>query len=59
VAHTDITPVQVVVIACHLIEGDAVYARLKAAERRVLVTSELVTAYAPLGDAPAELIAAI
>lgn len=59
VGRADITPIQVVTIACHLIDGDEIYPRLLAAERRVLVTSELVTAYPPFGDAPAELIATI
>jgi ppGpp synthetase/RelA/SpoT-type nucleotidyltranferase len=41
-----LTPVQVILIACHILGGDAIFAALASIEHKVLVTSELVSAYA-------------
>lgn len=40
----DVTPIQVVLIACHLVGGDAIFSPL-VSKQRLLITDELVGAY--------------
>ena len=47
-----ITPVQVILVACHLIGGDAIFPRFLAAHHRLLITDELLAAYPPLDGVP-------
>lgn len=54
IAAPDLTPVQVILIACHRIGGSTIFPRLAAAKQRVLVTDELILAYPAFSDLPAE-----
>lgn len=59
VAAPDLTPIQVILIACHLIGGDAIFSSLLAADQHLLVTDELLAAYPKLSLLPTALRVAI
>jgi len=54
IAAAELTPIQVVLIACHLIAGRAMFPNLAAAQQRVLITGELLAAYPALSALPYE-----
>lgn len=54
IANPEITPIQVVLIACHQVAGSSMFVKLASAQRRVLITAELVAAYPGLSALPSD-----
>ncbi|WP_277209173.1 hypothetical protein [Isoptericola croceus] len=52
VAAPNLTPIQVILIACHLIGGTTIFPNLATTQQRVLITDELLGAYPALGALP-------
>lgn len=53
IANVELTPIQIVLIVCHKIRGDALFGSLKQSGRKVLITEEMVHSYPPFGALPA------
>lgn len=54
IAAPQLTPIQVILIACHLIAGSTMFANLATAQQRVLITGELLEAYPSLSTLPTD-----
>jgi hypothetical protein len=47
-----ITPIQTMIISCHILGGDAIFQKLLAERRHLLITDELVALYPAIHGAP-------
>jgi hypothetical protein len=54
-SNPNITPVQAIIIACHLVGGNAIFQKLSDSRRLLLITEELVLSYSPFDAIPAAL----
>jgi Region found in RelA / SpoT proteins len=45
ISNPSLTPIQVILIACHLVAGPSMFSNFASAQQRVLVTGELLAAY--------------
>lgn len=50
-----ITAVQVIIVSCHIIGGDAIFQKLIKAQRQLLITDELTAVYPAIESAPLDL----
>lgn len=48
----ELTPIQVILVACHLIAGSSIFSNFAIARQRVLVTGELLAAYPAFNALP-------